>query len=74
MGTLDLLEGGIHLPRKVADVLAVLMRVVHLDVVLDGSRVGHASGAAVVDGDGLVQLIKLISRATAMVWQSVQEL
>src|SRR5437762_2943846 len=59
MGTLDLLQGGIHLPRKVADVLAVLMRVVHLDVVLDGSRVGHASGAAVVDGDGLVQRLNI---------------
>src|SRR5207237_7633057 len=35
------------------------MRVVHLDVVLDGSRVGHASGAAVVDGDGLVQRLNI---------------
>src|SRR5437879_2612619 len=59
MGTLDVLQGAIHLPRQVADVRADLIGVVDLDVVLDGSRIGYAPGTAVVDGDGFVQRLNI---------------
>ena len=59
MGTLDVLQSGIHLLHEVADIGPDLMGIVDLDVVLDGSRIGHATGAAVVDGDGLVQRLNI---------------
>ena len=62
MGTLDVLQSGIHLLHEVADIGPDLMGVVHLDVVLDGSRIGHATGAAVVDREGRVTQLDLMPK------------